>query len=426
MKLKKVLEAARKLAIPSKKEEEKINNLAEKIINTVNKQLKKSKISAELIVGGSVAKGTWLPGISDIDFFMLFDYEKYKNKSVELSDISEKILKKCFKKITRLHGSRDYFSIMQNKTYMEIVPVLKIKNSKQAKNITDVSPLHVKWVKNKIKGNKKLINEIRLTKQFFKANKLYGAESFIKGFSGHVIEILTIFYGSFEKLIKAISKWKEKTIIDIEKKHKNKKEIYEAINISKRQGPLIIVDPVEAGRNAAAALSYEKFNLAKKVCKKFLQKPSIEFFKIKPVLVKDLIAKKKKRKLIILKAIPEKRKTDIAGARLLNKFEHIKKELIKNDFKVLEADWYWDEKKPALFWFYLDAKPLPNIKIHWGPPVSVKQEFIRNFKKTWKSAKLKKTKGRYYVELKRKYTLPEKFIKDLLRKIKGVKWLLKK
>ena len=88
---------------------------------------------------------------------------KFKDKSDKLSDILQKFLKKSFK-ITRLHGSRDYFQIRQGKFTFEIVPILDIKRAEQAENITDVSPLHSNFVLR----HKKLIDEMRLTKQFLR------------------------------------------------------------------------------------------------------------------------------------------------------------------------------------------------------------------------------------------------------------------
>jgi len=425
MKLSSVLAKAKKFVTPSKDEEKKISSITKSVIKKVDAQIKKKRIHAKLIVGGSVAKGTWLPGISDIDFFLQFNYKDYETKSALLSDISEKILRSAFKKIERVHGSRDYFTLQNNGFNIEIVPVLKISSPEKAKNITDVSPLHINWVRKKVRKSKKLVTEIRLAKQFFKANRLYGAESYIKGFSGHVIEVLTIYYGSFAKLVGAIAKWKQNEIIDIEKRYKNKKEVFKAINPSKRQGPLIIVDPIEPGRNAAAALSKEKYELAKKICQKFIRSPSFDFFEIKKINIEELIAKKGKRKLIIIKALPEKNKTDIAGAKLLKKFEWIKKELLNEGFKIIVADWWWDEKSLALFWFYFDPKPLPKIKKHWGPPLSAKKENIDSFRKKWKKYKIKKSKGRLYVEVKRLATTPEQFLKNLLRKERGVRCLLK-
>ena len=62
--------------------------------------------------------------------------------------------KKSFKKYERIHGSRDYFIVDFENLSFEIIPVLKIKNATEAKNITDISPLHVKWMNNNL--NEKL------------------------------------------------------------------------------------------------------------------------------------------------------------------------------------------------------------------------------------------------------------------------------
>ena len=190
---------------PSNEYERDILDKAKNIIDKINKSIK----DAKAVLGGSGAKGTWLKTF-DADIFVKFNYNKFKDKSDKLSDILEKFLKKNFK-ITKLHGSRDYFQIRQEKFTFEIVPILDIKKAEQARNITDVSPLHSNFVLK----HKNLIDDMRLTKQFFKAAKVYGAESYIRGFSGYVCEILTIYYGSFLNLIKTIPKWKEKTVMDI-------------------------------------------------------------------------------------------------------------------------------------------------------------------------------------------------------------------
>ena len=161
---------------PSEKYEKEILDKSNSIITQINKGMK----GAKAVLAGSGAKGTWLKTF-DADIFVKFNYSRFKDKSNKLSDMLEKFLKKHFK-IIRLHGSRDYFQIRQQKFTFEIVPILEIKRSEQAKNITDVSPLHSDFVLK----HKKLVDEVRLTKQFFKAEKVYGAESYIRGFSGYV------------------------------------------------------------------------------------------------------------------------------------------------------------------------------------------------------------------------------------------------
>jgi len=140
-----------------------------------------------------------------------------------------------------------------------------LKKASEVVNITDISPLHSKWVN---KFGKGLKDEIRLAKQFCKANKLYGAESHITGFSGYVLEILTIHYKGFKNLIKAITKWKPKVIIDTEKYHK--KPLFD-LDKSKTHSPIIIIDPVQKSRNASAAVDIEKFNKLIQYSKEFLK-----------------------------------------------------------------------------------------------------------------------------------------------------------
>ncbi len=178
---------------PSKEEEKEIKNTVNSMLNRINKGLKGAK--AEL--GGSGAKGTWLKQF-DVDFFVKFNYQKYKSKSDKLSDILEKHLKKKFKKIIRLHGSRDYFQIKEKGYTFEIVPILNINKAEEAINITDVSPLHAKWVLK----HKKYLDDIRLAKKFCKAAKVYGAESYIQGFSGYICEILAVYYKGFLPLVR--------------------------------------------------------------------------------------------------------------------------------------------------------------------------------------------------------------------------------
>ena len=165
---------------PTPSEENEVEKKVKKFLDKLNSKL----IEAKAIIGGSFAKETWLRGNHDVDIFVLFDDDK------DCSDILERILTKCFGKVTRVHGSRDYFNITKYDLNFEIVPVFKIDKCKEARNITDVSPLHVKWVRSRL--TEELADDIRIAKQFFKAQGIYGAETYIKGFSGYVVEILTI------------------------------------------------------------------------------------------------------------------------------------------------------------------------------------------------------------------------------------------
>ena len=375
-------------------------------LNTIIKKINQNQKYIKAILGGSGAKGTWLRTF-DADIFVLFNYNKFKDKSDKLSDILEHILRNKFRNTLRLHGSRDYFQIKQNKFTFEIVPILKIQKAEQAKNITDVSPLHSNWVLK----HKKLINDMKLTKQFCQAQNVYGAESYIRGFSGYICEILTIYYGSFLNLIKAASKWQDKVVIDMEKYYKGK-DVFKLVNTSKLVSPLIVIDPVQKDRNAAAALSAEKFGLFKKASKNFLKNPSKGFFVKKNL---DEIFLKKKltdKKLIKIRVKPLTGKTDVVGGKLLKIYEFSANELTKHDFKTLKAGWEWNKKNDAIFYFLFGKKKLPKTIEIEGPPLEI-EHHANNFKKMHKKTFVKNDK--IYASDKRKFLMPEDLLRSLIK-----------
>ncbi len=382
----------------------------EVIVQTINSELKKNKIKATAIVGGSFAKDTHLADDFDCDIFVKFDY-RYKDANI--SDLLEKVLKKL--KPERVHGSRDYFLFSNTQFWQsrnesssqrrnrelnfEVVPVLNISKPKQAMNVTDVSPLHVAWVKKHKKSD-----QIRLVKAFCKANSIYGAESYIKGFSGHVLDILTIKYGSFMNLLKASQKWKPKSVIDVEKHYKNAEETMFKLNVSKTQSPLIIVDPIQPERNAAAALGYEQFNVFVKKAKEFLKKPSEKFFE------KKVLTKVNFKDAIIINVVPLKGKRDVVGAKIMKAHESIERELENNDFEIKNSGFIWD--KETFIWFKLKNEKISSESIVKGPPLAMKNHVLA-FKKEHKNSFEKN--ARIFAKVKREYVNAKELIKNVIK-----------
>lgn len=382
--------------VPNKEESRILKAAADHFIKKLDSKLK----NANAVVGGSVAKDTFLKGDYDIDIFVQFDKEKYKNK--DLSDILYSKLKAVFRNTSKIsglhkvHGSRDYFQVRQDPFTFEVIPIFKIKKAEDAENITDISPLHTKFVKR----HKHLANEIRLSKAFCKANKLYGAESYIRGFSGYTLEILTIAHNSFENLMKAASRWKKGTRIDV------KNHGVEKLNKSKIS-PLIVIDPVQPDRNTAAALSEKKFNEFVSLAKEFLHNPSPEFFKHTEFDLERI------KSASILRVIPLKGKEDIVGAKLIKCMEYIHKKLKEEGYEVTEHDWHWN--KEAYFWYFVKNKNLALEKKHYGPPIKEKKH-LEEFTKKYSHYQMKNDGFRVYVELKRKHTNINNFLKDLIEK----------
>lgn len=367
--------------IPTEKEMRLINEKTWKFNLALRNHMNAEKIRVEVFVGGSLAKNTLIKKKDyDIDIFIRF-IGKVDTKALQ------SIIKKIDKNVKIVHGSRDYFIIKDKRLLFEIVPVKKINRPEKAENSVDLSYFHVKYVKNKINKNKKLANEIRLTKAFCYSAGCYGAESFMKGFSGYALELLIIHYKSLLTFLKEIARAKEKIIIDSARYYKNNEELLVYVNEAKINGPIILIDPTFKERNAAAALSYETFKKFQQYCIEFLKKPSESFFEKREVDIKILKtnAKKLKAKLIKIKLKTNRQEGDIAGTKLRKASEFLVRQITEYA-EIKGKEFIYDDKKSADIYLILKEKD-KIFKI--GPPLKMmahvaafkrkhKQTIIRN------------------------------------------------
>ncbi|MFH1365488.1 MAG: nucleotidyltransferase domain-containing protein [archaeon] len=409
--LKKVVERIK----PSKQEIKDIDIRVREFLKNIKKRIKKEKIDAEIFVGGSFAKKTVIKKEKyDVDIFIRYGKKHFYD---DLSILTSRLLKN-FKNVSRIRGSRNYFVIEQTPSFfIETIPVKKIKKPSEAENITDLSYSHVKYINKKIKSEK-ILDEIRIAKAFCYATKCYGAESYVRGFSGYGLELLIYYYKSFLSLAKAVIKSKERIIIDIEKEYKNKKQILLDLNSSKLSSPMILVDPTYKQRNVLAALSKETFEKFKKECEKFIKNPSLKLFEEKKQDIGKIKenAQKNKENFVCLELTTSKQKGDIAGSKLLKFFNHLKKE-IKDNFKIKKESFYYGgEKKSKIF---LCVKSREN-KILQGPLIEDKkntESFKKRHKKTFVKGKRICAQDDFEKDFKK---FIEKWIKKNKEKIKDM------
>lgn len=421
----------------------------EGVVKRLNTALHVAGIEAECVIGGSFAKGTFLKNDHDVDMFVRFDSNKYHDQPI--SDLLEPILGSLFKGVERIHGSRDYFQFVgsrndshivstsymqerklkgskmrvpdyENNFFFEVIPVLKISDYREAKNVTDMSPFHVDYVKHKIEKDIFLADEIRLLKVFCKSAGMYGAESFVQGFSGHVIDLLILHAGSFKALVQEASEWGNRVIIDSEGHHQDP---LKTLNPSKLVSPLIIVDPIQPDRNAAASVSDKSFERFKEACRSFLDAPSEEFFTLKHIDWEAVQLKYKKEWILGLDVKPLEGKADVVGTKALRVFEHVKEKLEEHEFKILEDGFEFGAENSILYFVVKKAK-LSETVLHQGPPVKNKEDAGR-FREKHPAAY--EEKGRLWVKLQRKYSEPKSLIQHFLRdkyvteRIKSIEWM---
>jgi tRNA nucleotidyltransferase (CCA-adding enzyme) len=219
-----------------------------------------------------------------------------------------------------------------------------------------------------------------------------------------VLDILVTYYKGFIPLLKAAKGWKPKVVLDYNNIYKGKALMM--LNKSKTEGPLILVDPVQPGRNAAAALTQENLDKFMKAAKEFLKKPSESFFIEKEL---DFNALKKKGHLIKIQVKTLDDKEDVAGTKFVRAFEHVRDQL--KDFQIKNAGWLWDKKENGIWWFVFGKKQLPAVCDWQGPPVKL-TEAVKKFKKIYKRTFTKS--GRVWAKVKCEERTPEQVLKRVL------------
>jgi len=369
---------------PNSKEKQNNNKIVNELIKKLN--IDNNEKNFIIFIGGSFAKDTYLKNDFDVDLFIQFQNQKLTD--IEMSNEIENILKNNKLNYTKEKGSRNYFSLIFKNIKFELVPTSKIKKNEiqKFKNSTDLSIYHVNYIKDYTKKIKGSNDEIRLTKQFFKANGFYGAESYIKGFSGHSIDLLLVYYKTLSNFLENSKNWERQNIIDIEKSYNSKKEVLKNIEKDKHSS-LIIVDSVIKNRNASRALSQKNYFKFILFCQN-LTKLKKENFQIK----KENYELLKKQNLTFAKSNDLKSliieidfkffnsSKDIIGAKLLKINEKIKKNLESFGFKFFENQFKIDFKKEiCLNLFLIETDKISKFQKIKGPSIFLKeatQKFI--------------------------------------------------
>jgi tRNA nucleotidyltransferase (CCA-adding enzyme) len=363
------------LVMPTAEENTEFVKVAEKLVRKIKKIANKLDIKCSPYIGGSFGKGTYLKGNSDVDIFMRFD--KSYNDS-DLSKFLEKILIDSKIKYKKQKGSRDYFSgkfgPKEFRIEFEFVPNRFVIKKSEAVNSTDLSPLHVEFLKLKEKMDSSLTDEIRLAKQFFKAQDLYGAESYIGGFSGHVIDILIMTFGSLDKLIENGKTWESQMYIDINKVYKDFHEAALALGDDKNSS-LVIIDPIISNRNAARALSEENYSRFLLVCNRMGSLDESDFTIVKKDFTEimdshKLFCKTNNLKLVMYKITfsVKGESEDIVGSKLKKLHGKLFKYFDSLDFRIFNDEFFVDIKGGVcLFCFDFEKITLPSVKVLKGP-----------------------------------------------------------
>lgn len=248
--------------IPSVSEKEKLRRISGVALKFIENYCGEKKIEADGILVGSVAKGTNLSG-ADIDLFIRFD-KKYSRK--EMETIGLEMGHRYLENGKEKYAEHPYVTGFIEDVKFDIVPCYRILPGQKKVSSVDRTPLHTEYVKAHL--TEEQLYEVLLLKVFAKSIGVYGSEVMTSGFSGYICEILIIQYGTFEDVVKTFSGWKGRFTLGDKR------------DTDKFSDPVVIIDPVDNDRNAAAAISLENLSRMKVASKMYLRSRDPSFFRI--------------------------------------------------------------------------------------------------------------------------------------------------
>ncbi|MCI4349506.1 MAG: CCA tRNA nucleotidyltransferase [Thermoplasmata archaeon] len=221
------------------------------------------------LIAGSAARGTFLVDRLDIDLFLLFpptlDREALEREGLGLArDLLEQPEMR-YAEHPYLRGKFEGFEV-------DAVPGYAITDPSKPLSAVDRTPFHQAYLE--ARSTPRSLGEVRLSKQFLRALRIYGSEARTGGFSGYLVELLVLKFGSLRGLLQSARGWSIPH--RLESHPEAKPRVPDDV-------ALIFDDPVDPHRNVATALSRRNLALFILAAAAYLDRPSADAFTVPPV-----------------------------------------------------------------------------------------------------------------------------------------------
>lgn len=394
---------------PTDEEEDKVREVSEKLLEFINDKCHVENIDAQAVLVGSVAKGTYLRGKSDIDIFIAFPLTTDKKDLKQMGlDLAHQCCEVFGAEPYHQFASHPYVTTEIDGFEIDFVPCYRIDDGSQLKSAVDRTILHTRYIQANLKEDQN--EEVILLKRFMDMTGTYGSEFKVGGFAGYLCELLIVKYGTFENTLREASNWKFGHVIDL-------MDYGTAGNF---KDPLICIDPTDKNRNVGAALRLDKFAQFIQSARNFLSsdKKQDYFYPLDKKLEKNDVLNEfesRESNFIAIKFDIPQIPLDTLHPQLKKTTESLKKILNRNDFQVFQADYWTDEENCAVILLELAVFKLNNIKVHVGPRVFYAQA-CDNFIEKFGLENCYILDDYMVSNVKREFTTPEDFIRHVLTK----------
>jgi len=323
------------------------------------------EISVEPFLAGSVAKDTHLKD-PDVDIFILFPtdvpMEELKEKGLAIArsiiEGEEKYAQHPY-----LRGTFEGYSV-------DMVPAYKLDDTSSLMTAVDRTPFHVKYINDTLLKDQH--DEVRLFKQFLKGIGKYGAEEATQGFSGYLVELMTIHYGNFHAALKGLSSYVPGTQLDTFHLMRDE-DLPDKGEVSAFDDAMVFIDPVDYRRNVASPVSMDSLGNTIQAAREYLKRPRMTFFFPNPP---DVLSRQRLEGLMVDREttivgiqIPMfHENTDVVHGQLRKAVRAITRMCNRSGFPVLHSGYNVLGKK-CIMLFEFEVSKLPMVYVHHGPQV---------------------------------------------------------
>ncbi len=346
-----------RLVIPTADMERRVGALARSLLLRTRRAAARFPETRGVLLGGSFAKGTWLPQQVDLDIFVRIDpgtpEDRFEKIGLAVGAAATRGSPRGKK-----FAQHPYTEATVEGTRVNIVPCYSVRKG-EWKSAADRSLFHVQVVRRLSTDDK---TQIRLLKRFMMAVGVYGAEIETRGFSGYAAEVLVTRFGSFEGVLRYFAGFKP----------------------SSGERLFSLPDPVDGGRDLATAISGEKLGRMILASRGFLRNPREAYFRKMrggnhPALRGMVFAVVFSHQLL---------SEDTLWGELRKTTKHIVRHLDMNGFKIARSMAASDNKLSSAILLIPEYDVLPRFEQRIGPTVDRKKDVESFISSNRKDAKL--------------------------------------
>jgi tRNA nucleotidyltransferase (CCA-adding enzyme) len=342
------------------------------LVERVNEAARKLSIPlVRALVAGSAARGTFLQDRLDIDLFLLFPpdlpRDRLRDDGLALGRAVLTDPETRYAEHPYLRGKFEGFTV-------DAVPGFAIADPAAPLSPVDRTPFHQEYLT--ARETPEIVSEVRLAKQFFRSLGVYGSEARTEGFSGYLVELLVIQFGSLRHLLLAARDWR----VPVRLAERGKEPPRLPVDVA-----LVLADPVDPNRNVASALSRRNVGLFILAAGAYLDSPSTRFFEPHPPrpLSKEaaLSLLHARGTHVTVAVLPRPDLVDDTLYPQIRKAERaVADELARSDFPVLGSASAADPSSVVVV-VELAHSRRPVVRVQDGPPAGIDR--VGHFLEKW-------------------------------------------